>query len=140
MQTAVGQQISASSGAFGTNSNTLTPVTNLSVTLTTSGRPVMILLQSDSSGSECYIGAATSTTSPAIGQFYFYRGATQLANSYLQTQNAPATTTSSITVPPSSMTFLDTPAAGTYTYTFQVVAGAAASVQVQYCVLAAYEL
>lgn len=42
---AVGQQISASCGNFSTSSTSLVNVTNLTNTITTSGRPVMIFLQ-----------------------------------------------------------------------------------------------
>lgn len=42
---AVGQQISASCGTFSTSSTSLVDVTNLTNTITTSGRPVMIFLQ-----------------------------------------------------------------------------------------------
>jgi hypothetical protein len=49
-QAAVGQQVSSSCGTFSTSSGTPVSVTNLSVTLTTTGRPVFIGIQPDGSG------------------------------------------------------------------------------------------
>jgi len=47
----VGQQISTTCGNFSSASGSYVDVTNLTVTITTSGRPVMLILQSDGNGS-----------------------------------------------------------------------------------------
>src|SRR3990172_5065278 len=62
---AVGQQTSSSCGFWSTGSQTLTDVANLSVTLTTTGRPVILILQSDNGGYDANIsmsGAAAVIT------------------------------------------------------------------------------
>src|SRR6266851_181840 len=61
-EAAVGQQVSASCGNFQANT-TPSNVTNLSVTLTTTGRPVMVLIQPDTGGaSDLLIGSGITLT------------------------------------------------------------------------------
>jgi hypothetical protein len=63
----VGEQVSASSGSFTTNSGSLVDVTNVTVTITTTGRPVVLSLQPDDSGSAgALIGAGTQGSGAAI--------------------------------------------------------------------------
>lgn len=65
----VGQQISSSSGYFITSSTSFTDVTNLSVTLTTTGRPIVLGLVADgSTGIPCRIISNSSTSQIAILQ------------------------------------------------------------------------
>lgn len=119
---AVGQQISASCGNFSTTSATPVDVTNLTVTITTSGRPVMVMCQGDGSGAS---GPFASGGSISI---YLLRGATILSQGNYNL----------LSLPPSCVLYLDAVAAGTYTYKVQVstsntaVAGS--------MVLVAYEL
>lgn len=56
---------SASSGTFNTVSATLVDVTNLSVTLTTHGRPVQFIIQGDG-GSDSFFAAVTATAQYAV--------------------------------------------------------------------------
>lgn len=51
-----GIALSDSSGTFASSSTSLTDITNLTVTIVTSGRPVQISLQPDGSGSQAGIG------------------------------------------------------------------------------------
>jgi hypothetical protein len=129
---AVGQQISASCGAFTWSTpSTPTNVTNLSVTITTSGRPVMVMLQDDgtvSGGS--YI--SQSTTGGGVATLSFVRGVTEI-NEYIFKATAGGTQ-----FWPVSLVYLDTPTAGTYTYTVSVATGS--SMSVNDAVLVAYEL
>jgi len=119
----VGQQISASSGAYSLPIGGYVTVTNLSVTITTSGRPVHLFLQSDGGGSSSFVNASSG------GFAQFVRGGTSLGSMNIPTSQGP----------PSAFMILDTPAAGTYTYSFQasIVNGSGA---VAYCKLVAYEL
>jgi len=55
---AVGQQVSSSTSTFTTTSTTYTDITNATVTITTIGRPVFIVLQADDTTSEGSIGGA----------------------------------------------------------------------------------
>ena len=109
---AVGQQVSASSGNYaGTTSTSPVDVTNLTVTITTTGRPVMLMLQSDGTAGPAQLGATVGAAAGA-GCFQFSRASTSLGVSQIY---APANTP--ISIP--GMTALDVVVAGTYTYKFQ---------------------
>jgi hypothetical protein len=116
----VGQQISASSGAFSNAGAAFIDVTNLSVTITTSGRPVVLMLIPDGSANQYDV---TATSGSAI--FAFDRGGSFIARWYGGSNRA--------------MMFFDPVAAGTYTYKMRVSPNSA-SLLVNYAVLVAYEL
>jgi hypothetical protein len=127
--------ISASCGTFLTDSGTFVDVTNLSVTITTHGRPVLVGIQGDGSGNlsgiQTPIGAASSTIDRIL------RDATELAQFPL-TNDAAAQ--SQVAPPPPLM--LDVVAAGTYTYKYQAVSlgGTGGHAYVLNCKLIAVEL
>jgi hypothetical protein len=140
-----GIAISSSSGLFVTTSTTLTAVTNLSVTITTSGRPVFVGLRSDGSGSSSSIACVTSGGDTNLSaQFAIYNGASQvsLSNINLIDSSPPAEIENS--VPCSALWTIDTAvsgSAGTYTYTAQAKVNASTgSALVGYAQLIAYEL
>lgn len=122
---ALGQQVSASSGTFGGGPG-LVDVTNLSVTLVTSGRPVMLMVQPDgnvlgnsywvrSSGGNAYLSFARDGSS--LGQV-----------GVVNTSNGAA------------YSLVDTGAsAGSHTYKVQV-SGGGGTTNVYYAALVAYEL
>ena len=129
---AVGQQVSSSCGNFTTASDAYVSVTNLSVTITTSGRPVMVMLQADGTNS------ASSLYTPFAGNtilVQILRGASSVSISYIG-----ASVDTGLIVPPSSILVLDTPSAGTYTYSVNVLATASESIYINNAVLVAYEL
>lgn len=131
-QVAVGQQISSSSGAAATSSTSYVAVTNLSVTITTTGRPVMVFLQPDGVGLSSLFTSAGGNPSYAIK-----RGSTIIGEFTGQPGTNP------VLAPVSEITMLDTPSAGTYTYTVNyhgVSLGGSVNVQVNNAVLVAYEL
>lgn len=106
----LGQQVSASSGDFTDASGLFVDVTNLSVSLTTSGRPVHLSLINDGSGNGCSIGNGSGGS-----QYRFVRGATSLG---------VYPCSSGITIPASCLQMIDaSPAAGTYTYKVQLSSG-----------------
>jgi hypothetical protein len=145
---ALGQQISSSCGNFSTTSTSYTAVTNLSVSLTTTGRPVWVGLQSDGTedggggfraGTVGYTAASGGSTYTA--KFRLRRGNTDIAFYTVQNDNANDTTAQ---VPCGSVWFIDTPAAGTYTYTVAAKDGNAGfgdtcAASVAYCKLVAFE-
>jgi len=139
-----GVAISASSGTFSTTSTSFTPVTNLSVTITTTGRPVRIFLQSDgSAGNPTRVIVANTSTDPVSGFFLLYRGSTAIAEENMEISAGSPTAGQALTIPASSIQFLDTPAAGTYTYSLQVAPlslNGSPYMDVQYVVLVAYEI
>jgi hypothetical protein len=104
---ALNYQISSSSGTFTTTSPSFTDVTNLSVTITTTGRPVYLGVMSD--GDSTSRGAILR----GICSLRIMRGASDIA--YMQTWP-----TSSIPLTTSMVSHLDVPSAGTYTYKIQV--------------------
>jgi len=129
MQAAVGQQV-ASSGTGSTSSVTASTIPNQSVTLTTSGRPVVLVLQGQ------YISNINLNASFAqSADFFFFRGATELIAYQLYAAK------SSIVSIPCALTFVDVVAAGTYTYTAQyAVTDTSATATAQGVTLVAYEL
>lgn len=137
---AVGQQISSSCGSFTTNSTSPDPVTNLSVTITTTGRPVQLCLQPDGSGIATLSQQIVSNGFPS-STFSFYRDSTKLSEDNMEWAAGGAVVNYAMAIPVSSMRFLDTPAAGTYTYTFQVYNSSNNFITlVNNAVLVAYEL
>lgn len=103
---AVGQQISASCGAFNPGNGFIGLIPNFSLPLTTTGRPVVI---------SCQPAQGTTSGARILGSGSFglliYRDATLLSM---------VNYTSGLSYPPSIVTYLDTPSAGTYTYSVQV--------------------
>lgn len=116
---AVGQQESTSSGAAYsvTPKGSWVDITNLSVTITTTGRPVFICIQPDGTANDSFIATAAPAGAANIpGKLRFLRGASlvsQISFGTLTTGNS-----SSSYFAPSFYT-LDAPAAGTYTYKVQ---------------------
>lgn len=131
----VGQQISSSCGVFSTTSTAA--VTNLSVTITTSGRPVMLMLQSDGTGNNSTIGSSKSASGQTSFVLNLNRGLTEVATYQINTDNIGS---SNVATTGPSISHLDTPSAGTYTYTVSVGAISSDTVNVNYMVLVAYEL
>ena len=134
MQAAVGQQTSTSSAFFTTVSASYEVCGTMSLTLTTTGRPVMLMLISDGNASTAAaFGQAPGTTA----EWAFFRDSTNIGGNTTFIGSGPVGT---ILYPPGAMTGLDTPAAGTYTYTFRARASGGGSVVVSQCRLLAYEL
>jgi len=139
-----GVAISASSGTFTTTSASPVAVTNLSVTITTTGRPVRIFLQSDgSAGNTTKVTCGNTGTDPVSGFFYLNRGATQIAAENMEIGAGNPAAGQALTIPAGSIQFLDTPAAGTYTYSLQVAPlslNGSPFMDVEFVVLVAYEI
>lgn len=138
---AVGQQISSSCGDFNTVSSSFVDVTNLSVTITTSGRPVMILVQSDQSlNSQVIKLDKTVPSSTAVATISMVRDSTTISQ-YIM--NSPNFATASITLPCPSMALVDPVASGTYTYKIQASTSSSSgsgNFTISRIILAAYEL
>jgi hypothetical protein len=129
---ALGQQVSSSSGVFSSSSTSYVDVTNLTVTITTFGRPVRLFLQYDGVGTAGACLVARDASFPNC-TFKLLRGATTVA---LVNMNSAGTQFSN---PPSAINHLDFVAAGTYTYKLQMINNSSGTNTVQNCVLVAYE-
>jgi hypothetical protein len=110
-----GQQISNSSGSYTNATSVIGDVTNLSVTITTTGRPVMLMCQGNTSGGGITITSAAGATS-TFGQLIYRRDSTDLYAADYAIQAANGAGTIAYKVPPSAFAYVDAVAAGTYTY------------------------
>lgn len=117
----LGQQLSSSSSTFTSNSGSFTDVTNLTVSITTTGRPVFLALVSDGSGNTSQIYQTNSTNASGIVTFIYLRGATEIARYEItSTTVASSGTTKPSIGPASNMLMIESVAAGTYTYKMQI--------------------
>lgn len=107
-------QISSSSGSFSTSSGSYVQITNFSLSITTSGNPVMIKIIPDGSsgagGSSASIGANSPSGVVSQTVVFVQRGGTTIAAFNISTLNSNF-------FPPGVIEYYDPVAAGTYTYT-----------------------
>ncbi len=134
-------QTSSSSGTFSSASSSYVDVTNLSVTLTTSGNPVVIMCVSDgdtnvSNHSQFQTDAAGNTAEMAIA---ILEGSTIIAQHRSGESDVLPTATDQ-SIPSSSVKHFYNPIAGTYTYKIQIKNVTGASAGAYYIKLVAYEL
>ena len=113
---ALGQQLSSSSG-FATSAGIgVGQVPNLSVTITTTGRPVMIQCVADQYvSSSSFIRQAISSGTICQLIASIQRGGTTIYSTFLGTKFA-VSGAFEVYYSPSAVSYVDTPAAGTYTY------------------------
>lgn len=137
----VGQQLSSSCGSFSTANGSLTDVTNLTVTITTYGHPVELMIIPDGSSSAfSYVGVAdTASGTVAEMGMAFVRASSVIATTRVYTQADNAAGTLQIRQPP-SFVFIDPVAAGTYTYKVQAYLQSGTVALVNSVKLIAFEL
>lgn len=142
---ALGQQVSGAV-SFSTSSTSFVDATSLSVSITTTGRPVfvgLIAVDSDSVNNAIYATAGGGVARDNAGmRIAILRDFTLISSSGLVvTHPTSSVNTTAIQVPPSSLYTIDAPTAGTYTYKIQVRAFFADMVVgVRSVKLVAYEL
>jgi len=118
----VGQQVSSSVGDVNTTSATFvsTGITNLTATITTTGRPIWVGLIGDgSTTTPCFLKSDCTSASAASAEFRILRDGVE---KYLTGLNAPYTDpvgVGRVWVPGSSLHTLDVVGAGTYVYTVE---------------------
>lgn len=143
-----GIAISTSSSLFTTSSGSFVDVTNLSVTIITSGRPIFITLVGDGSANHSALSVSNLTnsgTQSIYGSVKILRDATAVGifdfGSNI-TLSAGTMSAYASNVPSGSIIVLDAVAAGTYTIKAQVanVGSSSSQLIVAYCKLIAYEL
>lgn len=136
---AVGQLVTSANTGQTIAANTQTPLTNLSGTLTTNGRPVMVFLEPTTT-SESFINCSGASGGICAGGPEFislYRDNVQIFE-MAYSQNVMTSATSSGTQP--GLLYLDTPNASTHTYRVDGRVGSTGSLYVQNYKLVAYEL
>lgn len=127
------------SGSFATNSTSFVDVTNLTVTITTTGGAVEVFLIPEDGTNLSYVGPAINAGTDISGQIKLLRDATSVGIFYSASTGASGTLGDA--VPAGAIRFFDTPAAGTYTYKLQaLVSSASGSMRVNYSKLVAREL
>ncbi len=130
---ALGQQLSTSTGTFQSGSASFVDVTNATVTITTTGRPVMLLLIPENSTNTTFIGA--QGTSSSDSDFRFLRDGVSEYSFSLTNSSA------SIVTPVGAIQTVDPVAAGTYVYKLQCRTNASGgNTIVRRAKLLAYEL
>lgn len=107
--------ISSGSGNWSTTFETFTDITNLSVSITTTGRPVEVRIVQGNAEID-------NLSSIAYGKVQALRGATSLGEyRFGHTSAGSGATGTAVVIPGSSFYWIDTPAAGTYTYKLQAL-------------------
>jgi hypothetical protein len=129
-----GVAISASSGSFNTTSSPFVAVTNLSVTIVTTGRPVMLMLQSGSTS-----GGLVMDPTAGGGQlgFRYVRDASTVFQTFI---GVIFSSGSANGVNVTNPVFLDVVTAGTHTYTVQVSTSGNGTILCSNQFLIAYEI
>jgi hypothetical protein len=128
---ALGQQVSSTSSVGNTTSTTYVDVPNLTVTITTTGRMVMLMLVADGTNNACNLG---STATGGNSNVSFVRGSTRISEHTLNPN--------SVVAGPGGYNHVDVVAAGTYVYKVQFKAGTGggATAFVNHAKLVAFEL
>jgi len=121
---------SSSSGNFTTTSTTFVDVTNLSITLTTSGRPILVLITGV--GGSGYF-SISGNTSPAGGWIIFKEGGTTFGGGML-------TSTGGTTTYPPMLFAISGGVAGGHTFKVQAAVQSGATIGLSSCTLRAFEL
>lgn len=133
--------VSSSSGAYTTTSTSAVAVTNMSVTITTTGNPVMIGFRSDVA-SVSYLGVSSSFNQFAAAFYKIQRDAVDVYE-YEHYVFDNTLTSFDERIPPGVLnTFDDGASAGTHTYTLQVaqIGSVGNTVSVNNVVMYVYEI
>lgn len=118
---ALGQQLSSGSGTATYSGTTFTDVTGCSISITTTGRPVYLALVTIQTVAQPCLVVTTSTSVSTLGAaIAIHRSGTGIITSMAQSfVFSAASVNNSFSILPGSIAYIDTPAAGTYTYKIQ---------------------
>ncbi len=118
----VGLQISSSSGTFNTTSTSPVDVTNLSLSITTSGREVAVGLTGNGIGGGCELRSDDDSGDGLhSAHIYILRDALFIFNSRFGNISGAAAA-NNIMITPAAYSVTDNPGSGTYTYKVQLEA------------------
>lgn len=109
-----GLAVSNACVSYSTTSSSYADVTNLTVTITTLGNPVVLTLKNDEPLNFSYI-LLSKYANTASANVFLQRNTDDIGLHTLEISIGGATSVSK-KVPPGSIQFIDTPVAGTYTY------------------------
>ena len=132
--------ISASSGSSSSTSTSYIDVPNLSVTITTTGRPVCIQFISDGSGNPSRLWLPANTDNANNFYAQILRGATVVSTQNFQVNASSLGAVSNMAEAPAGLNHMDFPAAGTYTYKLQAKFQAGNSWNVEYVKMVVFEI
>lgn len=138
---ALGQQVSSSCGSFNSASSSYVDVTNLTVTITTTGRPVFIGIVADGTTglSSIQIADSSGSGTSVVGSIKIVQDSTDIAFHAINCAGASAPLVSGI--PSSSFSHIYVPAAATYVYKIQTkVTTSNTNISFSNAKLIAYEL
>lgn len=133
---ALGQQLSSTSGSYSRSSGSFAAVTNHSVSITTTGRPVFVGFVPDGTSSACSVDYLHSTAYDN-GAIRLVEASTEFAR--VQVGGGPTSGTR-VNVPCSSIWSIHVTSAGSKTYTSEAAAGSSGTIFVNNAKLIAYEL
>lgn len=136
------KSISYSAGITTLTSATVTSFTTyMSVTFTTTGRPIVVKLDGDQSANASLIGVRSTTGNPSASIRFFIDGVTAIGTAQLGIALTGFTSGELYALPPSSFSAtFDSPAAGSHTVEFQVITGSNTILDMAYMRIAVYEL
>jgi hypothetical protein len=136
---ALGQQVSASCGGFSTTSGSYVDVTNLSVTITTTGRPVLVKIQNDSANYGAITARSASPSYLADVWIRILRDSVVISEQYIGVSINPAHAQDYIHAA-ADFTHVDVVVAGTYVYKVQIRKASSDYVALTNAKLMAFEL
>ena len=145
---AVGQQVSSANAGLSVSGTTFTDLTNLTVTITTTGRPVMLMLINEVSstfgnGASINVSNSVANATTAQADVAILEGSTIISQFTLR-QTIPANSSGlglSFDWPASGINHIRVVAAGTYTYKIQAATPAGTTgITFQNLKLVAFEL
>lgn len=129
--------VSSSSGTFNTTSTSYVDVTNLSVSVTTTGRPVRVYLIAEGNAAQEGRIIFNSTTGNVGGIFIrILRDGSEISKTLLGWEDTGV----AFHFPPSLIQYLDQPSAGSYTYKVQARAWGSSVVHCVYSKLVVEEI
>lgn len=145
VSTTVGQDyiVGSTTGLSSQSNSSFADYTNLTVTITTSGRPVKIMFIHDGNmganqQAKIFIEGATSGTIK-IGEvdFKYVRNGADIAT---VRQGSTAPTNTSVELSPATLNWIDFPPAGTHTYKIQTKMVIGTTYAINYTKMVAYEI
>lgn len=137
-----GLATSTSSGAHSSTSTSVAAITNLSVTITTLGNPVSLRCVPDGTANDSSFQVSdTSGSGDQIGAtIHVYRDSSSVSRTFFGAQPTGAAVDPIFNLPPGAIGFIDSVAAGTYTYTIRAACLTGTTLNANYMKLVAYEI